>query len=394
IDEAIGKYRQAAKDAIAKAKAIPDGGDKNIRELFKLVGSSYQAMLPALQARMLRLDQIGEPRRQLWVPDFNGRYELRNLHTVVDAIQAQEDYSKLDTQLAMLATAAVTAPFILEEGVLAAAIAWGTDAVSLGVSLANDVPEFIEQREEIHFALGASLILGTQRLREAELRKTEWFQLVVQLGPPVLGQIASTVRMVGAVRTKLLLDKVARGGLEAYKALSEADKAAFWRYATEARLLEELGETKALTPSHRRALATTQKLVDEMGLKVPELPKTKTLAAIGDAGPAPAPKTKTLNISADPSNETIELTEAGAVAGRKSEPAEPIKAPPEQQPVAGATPSPKTATVTYGGAGDPAPRVAPPKANEPWTTIYNGRPRTFQLGNRVGGGQYAEVFEL
>jgi hypothetical protein len=395
VDEAIQKYRQATRDAIAKAKDIKDN---DVRELMKLIGVSYLPLLPAVQARMMRLDEIGDPKRQLWIPDRNGRYELRNLHTVVDAVQAQEDYSKLDTQMGMLLAAAVTAPFILEEGAIGAAIAWGTDTAFLGVQLATDVPEFIEQRQEIHFALGASIILGTQRLQEAELKKTEWFQLVGQLGPAVLGPIASTVRMVGVVRSSLILSAVERGGLKAFEALNAADKGAFWRYATEAEMLQELGETKAMTQTHRRAIAATEKLLDEMGMKAPDLPKTKTLTAVGEAGPAPLPKTKTLKVTVNAADETVELTEAGEIAGEKNagkpEPSEPGKAPPEKaSPAGGGAPPEKTPTITY-GSGDPAPRVAPPKANSTWATVYNGRVRNFKLGAYLGGGEYSQVFEL
>ena len=424
VDEAIQKYRQSVQDAIKKAKDLKDN---DVKGLLKLVGVSYLPLLPPLQARMMRLVEINskneiidqalrekveqgkatnpalssqaDPVRQRWIPDLNGRYELRNLHTVVEALQAQEDYSKLDTQMAMLMAAATTAPFIMGEGVVAAAIAWGMDATYLGISLANDVPEFIEQREEIHFALGASIILGTQRLQEAELKKTEWFQLVGQLGPTVLGPIASTVRMVGVVRSSLILSAVERGGLKAFETLSAADKAAFWRYATEAELLQELGETKTMTVTHRRALAVTEKLLDELGVKAPELPKTKTLLAVGEPGPASLPKTKTLKASVNAADETVEVSSAGELVGEKEpakpEPSDPAKAPPEKEPAAGggAAAVEKTPTVNY-GTGEVTPRVSPPRENAPWATTYNGKIRNFKLGAYIGGGEYSQVFEL
>jgi hypothetical protein len=405
VDEAIRNYRQAVKDAIAKAKAVED---KDVRELMKLVGTSYQPMLGALQARMLRLDEIGTPKRQLWIPDLNGRYEVRNLHTLIDAVQAQEDYSKLDTQMAMLMTAAMTAPFVLGEGVVAAAIAWATDTTFLGISLATDVPAFIEERQEIHFALGASIILGTQRLQEAEFKKTEWFQLVGQLGPGVLGPLASTARMigevgrmVGVVRTSLVLSAVEREGVKAFEELSAADKAAFWRYATEAELLQELGEVNALTPAHRRALQTTKKLFEELSLKVPELPKTKTLAATGES--SALPKTKTLR-ERMPVEEETSVREAAADQGGSAKPGEETVGKNEPSAKPGEPPAKSPIPATEGtdayGISDAAMRGGP-KAGEKFRAFYNGKVREFELGKELGTdkagkpkGAYARTFEL
>jgi len=398
VDEAIRNYRQAAQDAIVKAEAIED---KDVKGLLKLVGYSYLPMLPAVQARLLRLDEVGNPPRQLWVPDLNGRYLVRNLHTVAEAVQAQEDYSKLDTQMAMLLMAAVTAPFMLEEGVVAAVIAWGTDTAFSATTLATDVPDYIEQREEIRFALGASIILGTQRLQEAELRKTEWFQLLTSVVPAALGPVLSTARMVGVIRTSLIIAKVEAEGVKALEAMSAADRAAFWRFATEAKWLEEMGETKAMTAMHRRAIAAADEVTETLKLKPGDIPEVKvkaSIAAKGEPGPAELPKTKTLRAEASPdSTITVIEAEQSAEEANAGKPASGA-APEPEKPAAGTpapAPPPGEKTPSAAAAGEVPPGKSPkPEANKPWPTMYNGKAKVLQLGERLGGGGYAQVFEL
>src|SRR5260370_27865169 len=145
----------------------------DIEGLLRLVGFSYEPMLAATLPRLMILRDVGIPPRQLWVPDLNARATLTHIKYVAMAVRDQQDYSKLDTQFALLEVSALAAPFLLSEAVLATAVIAATDTSFFGIAMAGQVPDYLPQEADIHFALGASLILGTQRLSELELRMTQ-----------------------------------------------------------------------------------------------------------------------------------------------------------------------------------------------------------------------------
>lgn len=351
VAEALGKYKQKAKDASAKAEGVKDD---DVSELLRLLGYGYEALLPKIRPRMMRLEERDAPRRLIWVPELNGRYTLETLHLLAEAVQAQKDFSKLDTQMALLAVAFVTAPAMLGEGVLAACVAWGADTVFLGSTLIGEVPDFFYKRADVRFALGAHLVLGTERLADALLRETKWYELLASVAPAVVGSVVSTVRAVGTIRTARVLSKIESGGLKAFEALGDADKAAFWRQATEAKLVEEFGQAKAMSELERRSAAAADTLIEEMKAKAPETIELKpepSVEAVGE--PGPRDETKSVRQTIDVPEGTLEF-----------------------------------------GLGDVPAASMIPRENSTWVTLFEGKVRQFKLGKQLGEGTYATVFEL
>ncbi len=397
--EGVEKYQQAIAYAIKKAKPTDDGSfagkgkrwlksftkghsvldpiasdrvsgtdNDDIDGLLRLVGFSYEPMLAATLPRLMILRDVGSPPRQLWVPDLNARATLTHIKYVAMAVRDQQDYSKLDTQFALLEVSALAAPFLLSEAVLATAVIAATDTSFFGIAMAGQVPDYLQQEADIHFALGASLILGTQRLSELELRKTQWYEVLLNVGASAAGAALSTWRAVGAVRTSLILSKVEAGGLEAYKTLKIGDQDAFWRYVTEAKLLEEEGETKAITQMHGRASEAADRLIEEMKVEIKAAAEAKPKIEVeGEPGPRQQP------VEVEKAPEEVE----GTLKFGEDEEIAPAKKPVRE----------REGEILFNGKTE----RGRPDFYGPGVIVYEGKPRAFKF---LAKGGCAYVYEL
>lgn len=467
--EAVAKLIQAAEASVAKVEGLTGRGpqtgligratdavvgdstaDKS-QKLLDVLGYTYAPLVPTLNARMMRLGEIGSPPRQLWVPDLNGRYELRNLHLLYDAVIAQKNYAELDRTFFVQAVGAMAGPFLSGESAIMEAIGWTAEVGQFVIPLSLDIKDAVRQREDLKVALGASLVLGTQLLDQQELAKTEWFQIALNNIPGALQSSLRTYRVVGIVRGHLAMPQVEAGGLKALQAMSEANQDAFWRFVTEAKLLEEGGHGKAISAMHRRAINAANKLLQEMNLPTPTgRPVVAPIEAVG-APSAPAPRSAEPALPQVPPEEqttvvvkrTSDLPETAKLPATdtdlpktaklratdsdlpktatkpQAKPEGPETAPkPETKPE-----RPETATKPQAKPEGPETAAKPETTPEPPETVkrqktaildgfddpmfnqkidegqsflgfYNGRLKAFKLGKRVGKGVYANVFEL
>lgn len=270
VQNGIGQYKENIKHAIQKAKDTPDN---DVKKLIELIGYGYENLLPEVMQHMM---WHGPPdaTTPLWQPHLNPRFALWNLHTGADAIRAQEDLSKLDSQMVMLAASALAAPFMLSENLFVSICLYSMDVAMLeGQLITETVPELWEQyqRNEIRFALGASLVLGTDRLNEAELKKTEWFQTVLSVLPSAMGvamggaSFHEMTRATAKAKAALSIDTIEKHGMAGVKNLQKSDKVALLIHASEAETVKEMGAAKMLEASHERAAAAAEKLAAEAG---------------------------------------------------------------------------------------------------------------------------------
>lgn len=371
IAEGLSRYRELANGAIARAKAIKDG---DVEALIKLIGYGYEMLLPEVLPRMMKPQNVGS--RQLWVPDLNARFSLWRLHILVDAVRSQEDLAKQDDVMKLVVLGAIAEPF-------SKALAIG---LAIGGLFIDKLEEKVWLNEEIRFALGAALVLGTNRLNEAELRDSEWWNswptellLTALFGAAgaaahvvlklALTKMVQTLRAVAEIRTALLLRKIERGGLEAFKNLSETEKINALTFISEAKRLEELGAEKMMTKTHRRALAVTEKLQAEVAAKNPKPPvdpksPTSVVKAEGEPGPVKEPaKSKRLDLEEQNGTSLVKTTET-------VEPAPVKPARPEFIQM------------------EPTPGLR-------WATQSKGKTYTFKLGELVSDrGANALVFDL
>jgi hypothetical protein len=297
IKEGLAIYKKAVDDSIATVGAIPD---KDVKELIRVLGYIYEPLLHELLPRMMKLQAANPAPRQIWVPDYSARFSLRNLYTVVDAIRAQEDYSKLDTQMTLLAIAAATggAGFAAGPGLVASCLSSGTAAVDLFVPLSADVSDYFQQRSDIHFALGASLILGTQHLNQQELQKTEWFQIALQNLPAAAGLPFAALealprinRAATWIRTTPLLEKVEANGWKAFQAMDESQKVGVLAALSEAKMLEATKAANTMDHLHLRAGKVADQLQAEIAAqKVVQNSKIPVVTIVEAKGSLQLPK--------------------------------------------------------------------------------------------------------
>jgi hypothetical protein len=384
VKEGLAKYQQAAKDAIAKAKAVKDDDVEGLLGLLAQDCTSealdlpcgYKALRPNILPRLMRLTDVpGNPPRQVWVPDLNARYVLRNLYTLVSAEKSQRDYSKLDTQMAMLMLSGYAAPLMLEGGITAEAASWVVDTTYFGVTLANEIPDAIASRQEIQFALGASLVMGPERLSKTAYDKSAWFQWM-QTGTSVVAamvpSVLSTYRVVGEINSAIVAARVKAGGAQAYDLLNDVQKNALARMATEAELAKEAGDVKALTSLDKDADEAFRKAMTEKGASPPAEPPAKPSAS---ASGGPTPKFDELE---QPPDEKADLQ------AEQAEP-EPPPEPRRETPVANVTAAERFDIMLQ----------PPPVAGGKWKNVLNGQVVEFELGNRIGKDSvYAKVFEI
>jgi hypothetical protein len=383
---------------------IPDYGlpDEDVPGLLTLLGLWYAPLVPHVAPRLMKLSTINN--RLLWTPELAGRYVLDNLNVVADAVQAQQNYSNLDTAEAMLFASMVVTPFAAGEGLLGSAVTCGADCAFFEVSLATEVPEFFQQRQDFTVALGSSIALGTSRLKEEELKRTEWFSVLTSVGMNALGAALSTTQMVGMIRTHLMVSSVETGGLQAFEKLSTADQAAFWRYATEAKIIEEAGDTKMLTEWHRRTSRAADKVVAEIAEGLLKKASNHRIDAIGQvAPPTPReiPKPESGNGLAKAETVVIPEGELGAAKAETVELSEPKPGEANGESRNLPESNQKTSAVQNlreGGHTREIPPIEPQAGTSDnpfkWRTTYEGRPKIWELGGLIGEGGSARVFEL
>lgn len=417
VASGMEQYKAAVKHALQKAKDTPDN---DVKKLVELIGYGYENLAPEVMQHL-----VWHPPNSTnpnWEPNLNAQDRLWNLHTAADAVRAQEDLSKIDSQMALLAASAFAAPFMLSTNAVVMYTCYAFDLATFGGQLVTEtLPEALEeiQRNELKFAIGASLVLGTDRLNEAELKRTEWFQTVLNVLPGALGVVLggealhSMTRANAQAKSTLVMEVIETHGLEGAKRLTSSEKTAVLVAASEAEMLKEIGETKVLQASHERAAAVGEKLAGEAGASRAARAEADTHVVATGTGTEPA-KEVTQEVKYTPELEkevkTVIPDKAAVVGAETTEPV--------ALPEGGAT-SVKKGTGTVTGADAHAPTRSNPdgatnldeleRANELrvqkgvnpndeplklQVIMPDNTEEVFELGTKRGKGSVALVYDV
>ena len=415
VREGLGEYKKKVAEAIATAEGT---SDSDVEKLVRLIGHGYEPLLPGVVPRMMRLVDINSknevindfvrdrveqakrdraeqgkaddpsviqdlyPVRRLWIPELNGRYTLWNLHTLAEEVQTQKDFSKADTAVGLAIVGLVSVPLLAGEGFIAACLAAAEPTASVIQAGVAEIPDFLEKREDVRFALGAHLVLGGDRLAEALLKETKWYEVFFAIAPQALSFVIATAELgptlkaaaseaflaarQGAawVRGARVMSRVKAGGGAAFKLLSEADQAAVIRQMAEAKLMQEYGQGTSLNSAQRSANEAADVLIDEAkpGPSTPKLTPEPAIDAPGEPGPRPThePEFVPLTPERTPNYSPSDFPEV--------RPRFPQGMPAEEQ-----------ATLVQNG----------PYANTEWKTTFTGKDgriqrRTFTLERQIG----------
>jgi hypothetical protein len=412
VENGLGQYKDAIRHAIQKAKDTPDN---DLNKLLELIGYGYENLAPELMQRMMWHPPTAPGPK--WEPDLNARYALWNLHTAADAVRAQEDLSKLDTQMVILIASAYMAPLMVVESLPVMAACYAFDsAVLTGQLISETIPELWEavQREEIKFAVGASLVLGLDRLREAELKKTQWFETVLNVLPAAMGatfggaQLREFARLDAKTNAALVGKPTERHGLEGARRLTNPEKAALLIHASEGAMLKEMGAAKVLEVSHENAMAVVEKLAVEAGVEL-KPPQKITPRKVNATGSGAAEELKPLSAEGKPGKDPFHKADVERTPLVKEEVPPPLDPnQPASGPVAKPKPAPPAAPpgktprilrtaddfrgvlVTQAGTNQ-RPLVA--KGTQIRVRV-NGELVDLALGEPLGGGGFAGVWEI
>jgi hypothetical protein len=399
---AVETYQHQSKDALTRAEGVADG---DIRGLVQLLAADcpaevadlpcgYKALRPFVLPRMMRQsDPDPVTGMRLWRADLDARYRLRTLNSFIAAVKNQKEASSADTDMAVVYLTPFLIELLPEDGILGVlrmlmeAPFFGT----IQTILMNGILDYPKMAAEKRFALGASLVLGTERLAEAQVKETEFYtNLLNSLLGSMLQDAWGVNGTVGKLRAAAINSELAalraQAGaaaqvriLEVLRSLPLDDQRAFWRTVLEAKILQESGSGKAMSQFHRDIADAADAIIAEMGLARPE-PPPAGVTAVGD----PLPIFDEVRLSPEPARAGAD-EELHDIAVPEREATE--KYAPGERP--GVAPPPDTArTAALGRQPDPV-------AGGTFSGLWNGQIAEFRLGAQIGEkSAYAAVFLL
>jgi len=115
ISAARGELNDYTYRSLGRARAV---SDCEVRELLKLTGIGTSAIAERLVPKLVRPAEASEPAYPRWVPDVRARSRVASLSTLAENLAAQEELSRLDTDLIMIAATFGTMGAALRVGTL------------------------------------------------------------------------------------------------------------------------------------------------------------------------------------------------------------------------------------------------------------------------------------
>ncbi|MEE9141039.1 MAG: hypothetical protein V3U18_09760, partial [Alphaproteobacteria bacterium] len=181
---AMGAVTQARRELADRAEnsegmaAKPT--DCEVVKILAMIRNVSGPIAQRIAKKLMRAPKGDEPRVPRWVPDYPARAKVASLYLLAQAIKDQEDYSSIDTDVAVTLA---TLPVMAVGGAVGAAARagsnvataargvsianWMLDAVDVGF-LANDIYDYSEAVEGVEFAEGLVGIVGTRPLEKAK----------------------------------------------------------------------------------------------------------------------------------------------------------------------------------------------------------------------------------
>lgn len=224
--EALEKYREVVKASLDEAKEIKDSDRK---ELLKLTGVAFGAVITKLIPRLMRLEETQNPRALRWVPDNYARAAVLNLVTTALAAQAHEQYTDAQLQFViMAASVALSVPAIVSESAAASIVSLAGAYVMWEANSLKEILGTHKGHADVEFEFGKAIVLGPEALAQAEARSQSWFQALLSItaqGVPVgLQAYFDTLPKIAlemwVFRGEQTFQRFGTGGAGAFKALA------------------------------------------------------------------------------------------------------------------------------------------------------------------------------
>ncbi|ABI67041.1 hypothetical protein Mmar10_2755 [Maricaulis maris MCS10] len=210
---------QAYRAAIAASRRTAEETDAcDVEGLLEMTAFGFGAVERQIMPRLMRPSPDGFG----WEPDRVARSYVRGHTTLARAIQAQEDFSRADTDRVVLAAAIGGGLGAAAFGTVSAAwLAFAVDVGDLGLTATNESIAIWEAEEERTFARGATAVLGAGRYDYAnQAANMQWFTGVTKTA---LGAYGAADSFVDAWRLTSVTRSVQRGHQRIAADLTPAD---------------------------------------------------------------------------------------------------------------------------------------------------------------------------
>ncbi|MHC5012485.1 MAG: hypothetical protein ACYTG6_16330, partial [Planctomycetota bacterium] len=185
-EQVIRKMLVAMRASIRRAELAVEHPEAE--ELLRLTGSNFGVVAARLIPRMVDLEEetVRDPRTNVpqrslgWRVNRAARARVRSIQTLGAAFLANEEHASRATDVAV-ATASLASLGLWTVGYRL--FGFAINSATALTDVAHKVPEYLVGREESEFAWGASLLIGTQRGKRAELFRTgPWAATFTVLG--------------------------------------------------------------------------------------------------------------------------------------------------------------------------------------------------------------------
>jgi hypothetical protein len=266
---ALNAYMQSIQGSIDEANGVKD---TQFKELLKLTGHGFDAVLAQLNPRLMRRN----PDSGQWEPDMIARGYIDSIAFKEKQFEDASEAAKLDTELVVGVVSAVVAlPVMLSESAVASFVTWAGNGIIWGVQSADEVYQVYEVKREIGFAAGASVVLGEMRYDEAKTLDTEWWKVagtIVAQGALAnlqgVDALSKYNRELSVVRGLKILEEL-DGGVSALRKLPKGQLGDIQAAAIKAKALSVAG--KELEPGLKQALSTWDAFANELKAGEPAL---------------------------------------------------------------------------------------------------------------------------
>lgn len=240
VEDAARQFLARLESSLGRAEIADD----DIEGLLELTGTGFKPIVSRLAPMYTRRRDLSDaPGDHVWETDPAAAGWVSDVEYVAALLRANRDLAAADTNLILAAAALV--PGFMAVGMLRALISLGLAAFDL-IRLGVDV---YRQRREVAFALGATPVLGRDRLDVAEAEQMPIWMIVATVGLIALGNLSEfRTALQGAnlavarARAMTLLQRFEAGGLPALQAMSKTEQQQLLAVVYQARLAaRELG---------------------------------------------------------------------------------------------------------------------------------------------------------
>jgi len=257
---AIDRMIEAGDEAVEMAR---DAGDCEIDDLVRLTGFGFDSINETLKAELVVLPDAaeggGSPGPLIWRPDVGAIDWVDRLAPLATAVREQQRQAEVFRNLSLSVAGMATLPLALAESTGVALVAFALDAANLGLTTIYEVSAYLASESELEFALGAAVLIGTERHDDAVRNAKGWASTAFGIGTAAFGAAGSGLDVLSRSG---VLRRIARGrhvarnletaaAIDDLAAVDARDLAAF---AVSARARTEANAAETLTAIEQKAV--------------------------------------------------------------------------------------------------------------------------------------------